>query len=296
MSTRESLIDLLKILLKWRSLIIIVTVLAIVGSVVISLLMPNQFKSQASFKPYNLVKFDRIFMFSKSMEKPISFFGDKSDIARMLSLANSQQMTDHIINEFNLAVHYRIDTSSRDWRYKAQRKFQGNYKALRTERENLQLTVFDTDPQLAASIANYIMYKIDQSNITLIQDHNKDVLKTVSTQLDNMQSDLIKTTDSLANIRDTGSVYYKLLSKQQEILVDEMSELKSLKDQYEAASSHKFSSIFIIQEAQPAIKKSKPVRWIIVVASTLAAFFISMLGSIFIEKYKELRHELNNAA
>lgn len=296
MSTRESLIDLLKILIKWKSLIIIITVLAIVGSVVISLLMPNQFKSQASFKPYNLVKFDRIFMFSKTMDKPISFFGDKSDIARMLSLANSQQMADHIINEFNLAEHYRIDTTSRDWRYKAQRKFKGNYKALRTERENLELTVYDTDPKLASSIANYIMYRIDLSNITLIQDHNTGVLKTVSAQLTDMQEELINTTDSLANIRDTGSVYYKVLSKQQTILIDEVSEMKSLKDQYEAASAHKFSSIFIIGEAQPAIKKSKPVRWIIVVASTLAAFFISMLGSIFIEKYKELRHELNNAA
>jgi len=295
MSTRESLIDLLKILLKWKGLILIITVLAIVGSVVISLLMPNQFKSQASFKPYNLVKFDRIFMFSKSMEKPISFFGDKSDIARMLSLANSQQMTDHIINEFKLADHYRIDTSSKDWRYKAQRKFKGNYKALRTERENLKITIYDTDPQLAADIANYIMFKIDESNVTLIHDHNNDVLSTVSVQLKDMQSELITTTDSLANIRDTGSVYYKLLSKQQDILVDDVSELKSLKDQYEAASTHKFSSIFIIEKGQPAIKKSKPVRWIIVVASTLAAFFISMLGSIFIEKYKELRHELNNA-
>lgn len=52
------------------------------------------------------------------------------------------------------------------------------------------------------------------------------------------------------------------------------------------------SQKYVVEEAQPAEKKSYPVRWLIVVASTLSAFAFSIILAILLDLFKSLRKRL----
>jgi uncharacterized protein involved in exopolysaccharide biosynthesis len=48
----------------------------------------------------------------------------------------------------------------------------------------------------------------------------------------------------------------------------------------------RISSIYIVQEAYPATKKSKPVRWLIVASSVLITFTLSVIFITLLELYR----------
>lgn len=55
------------------------------------------------------------------------------------------------------------------------------------------------------------------------------------------------------------------------------------------------SYIYIINEAFPAEKKSKPVRWLIVVMSTIATFVFSILMVAFMDFFKKFKERVNSS-
>jgi len=46
---------------------------------------------------------------------------------------------------------------------------------------------------------------------------------------------------------------------------------------------------YIIEAAEPALTKAKPVRWMIVALTGLGAFVFSILMAIFLEKFKTVK-------
>lgn len=293
MSTNSNLLDLIKTLLKWRKLIIIVTGLAAVISVVVALLLPNYYKSTTIFYPQNLSAFDRGYLFgNESKERVQSLFGDKQDVNRVLSIANSAELIGEIIREFNLADHYGIDTSSSQWRFKVQREFNDNFKVIKSDLDNIELSIWDTDPQLAADIANYFVYRINQLYSGLLQERNEKNENTVTRQLASLEIELKQVTDSLEAMQDTSSVDYRVLRSMQANLLEDYNNWKTLSTQYKAAANYDLNSLFIIEKAYAAEKKDRPVRWIIVVSAVLAAFFLSILAAIIFERYQAIKEEL----
>jgi len=91
----KNLIDLVKILWQWRWKILSLVVLATIVSIVISLLLPNYFKSTAIFyaasqdlaKPQPIGESDRT----------INYFGNDNDIDRLLTVAHSHTLKTFLI-------------------------------------------------------------------------------------------------------------------------------------------------------------------------------------------------------
>ncbi len=63
---------------------------------------------------------------------------------------------------------------------------------------------------------------------------------------------------------------------------------KQKKSDYENFLTNKFT----VEHAVPADKKSYPVRWLIVVMSTMSAFFFSIVLLIAMDKFKEIRQKV----
>ena len=60
-----------------------------------------------------------------------------------------------------------------------------------------------------------------------------------------------------------------------------------MKTSYEQAESNANSSLthkFLVEKAYPADRKSYPIRWLIVVMSTLCTILLASIGYLFIEK------------
>ena len=63
---------------------------------------------------------------------------------------------------------------------------------------------------------------------------------------------------------------------------------KELLKQYQSALSLDVMSLHVVEEAEVPIIKSRPRRSLLVMASTMAAFFFLVIGVLFIESYKDV--------
>lgn len=293
MSTNKNLIDLIRVMKKWWKLILLVTSLAAAISIVVALMLPNYYKSTTIFYPQNLNAFDRGYLFgNESKERVQSLFGDKQDVNRVLSIATSSELIGEVIRTFNLAAHYDIDTTARLWEYKVRKEFDNNFKVIKTDLDNIELSVWDQDPELAAEIANYFVKRINEIYAGLLQKRNVKNEAIVSEQVQKLEQQLAAINDSLRAISDTSTAEYRMLRSMQANMLEDYNNWKTLNIQYEAAANYDLNSLFIIENAYAAEKKDRPVRWIIVVSTVLAAFFLSLLTAILIEQYKSIREEL----
>lgn len=89
------------------------------------------------------------------------------------------------------------------------------------------------------------------------------------------------------NIEEKGGEFILL----QNLLEKEAEKYADLKELYEIAYmdyDRKYTYTNSITEPYPSDKKSYPVRWLIVVISALAAFFVAFIAILIIENYKKM--------
>jgi capsular polysaccharide biosynthesis protein len=293
MSKNKNLVGFLKVVLKWRKFILIVTVIAMVGSIIIALLQPDYYKSTAIFYPKNLGSFDRSYLFGNGERDKIQpIFGGKQDVNRVLSIANSTELINEVINKFDIADHYNYDTTKPNWRYRVYKEFDKNYKTLKSDLDDIELSVWDQDPELASEIANYFVYKINLIYSSILMDRNKNNAKSIEDRVIEFEKELEFVTDSLLKMNDPENPKYKALLQVQENLIEEYNNWQTLSNQYKAASDYEYKALYIVEQAHPAEKKDRPVRWIIVLSATLITFFLTLLAALLFEKYKEIREDL----
>ncbi|MBK6732256.1 MAG: hypothetical protein IPG60_15325 [Bacteroidetes bacterium] len=296
---RNDLIELIRIALKWKRPIIITTIIAALGSAAFSwFFMPNYYKSSVNFYPANPVMTDRQVLYSNSLgEIEIDYFGGSSDVDRILTLANGTPTIDYIINKYHLMEHYGYDSTNTMSRYKTKKKFLKNYKAVETEFGAIEITVWDSDKNLASDMANHIALTVDNHNRDMLLRDKFIVIETFKDIISDKQNALDQLTDSLEIMLSSSANTEKM--KQMEFNVDaamkNLAENRKLMEQYVTSTSSKFSTIHITEEAYPAIRKDKPVRSLIVVACTVGAFIFMLLLAVITENYRKIKHRLTDA-
>ncbi|MBK7107677.1 MAG: hypothetical protein IPH61_00610 [Bacteroidetes bacterium] len=296
---RNDLIELIRIALKWKRPIIITTIIAALGSAAFSwFFMPNYYKSSVNFYPANPVMTDRQVLYSNSLgEVEIDYFGGSSDVDRILTLANGTPTIDYIINKYHLMEHYGYDSTNTMSRYKTKKKFLKNYKAVETEFGAIEITVWDSDKNLASDMANHIALTVDNHNRDMLLRDKFIVIETFKDIISDKQNALDQLTDSLEIMLSSSANTEKM--KQMEFNVDaamkNLAENRKLMEQYVTSTSSKFSTIHITEEAYPAIRKDKPVRSLIVVACTVGAFIFMLLLAVITENYRKIKHRLTDA-
>ena len=302
---RFNLIELVKIWLRWKKHIFIVCSIAVIGSAIVSLIMPEYFKSTAIFYPYNPKLSDPRTLYVKDINYNI--FGKSDDIDRIISIANSSLIHRDMIKEFDLINHYKIDTGKLAMTY-ALEEFRGNFDFVKNDEGALEITIYDIDQDLAAEMVKIMTGKINYINIETIKKNNEKLLGVYSQHTQSKLNEIKMLNDSLSYLRDKYKLYVPLSKVNLNSLnattskgVDEISTLEAqltyLNEEYLAAKEsytqtkstlENFKqSLFIVEEAVPAQKKSKPVRWLIVVSTLLIAFFLSSLYAVIIDFYRK---------
>ena len=283
------MIELLEIIWKKKWTIVVFCGLAIITSVIVSSpkIMPPYFRSASEFYPSNPSASDRSVIFNtQAGEIPIEYFGSSSDVDRILAIAKSSELAGYIIQKFNLVDHYGIDTSKvKQYNYAVYQEFLGNYKAIKTDLSAIEVSVLDQDPNLAANMTNAIVQWIDNRGKQIIKANKQkafDILKDEVTKKDNEIKNLSAQKSTLSGLE------LDILIQKVNAKVKELTHLNTLKDQYSATLKDDFSTIYLIEQAWPSERKAKPVRWMIVIGTALAAFIFILLLLILIEQFKKL--------
>lgn len=319
MNKTYNLVEVVKVILKWKTPIAVFVGVSAIAAVVVSLLLPNYYESSSIFYPTNPSITDRQNLFGKeSSGDNQGFFGTKNDAQRMMSLAQSASVVGYLIEKFNLIEHYDIEQDDPKRYFKVKKEFDSNYKVVKTELGGVMISFLDTDNQLASDLVNTAVSKINEQNNKIISDNKSTILNIFREKVAQKRKELDHLNDTLANLaitynisesfNDNGEVSmvkgkdakvvetYKVLRKRQDKSIENLNELITLEDQYDASARETVSSLYIVDIAYPAVKKVKPVRWLICVSTVLGAFFFSVIAVLLIDRIQILKAELENAA
>lgn len=251
-------------------------------------------------------------------------FGEEEDAEQMIQILNSNEIRSRICEKYNLMKHYGINPNDKLKNTQLYDIYADNISFKLTEYMSVKIDVLDNDPKLAAEIANDIANLLDSVKIKIQHERALEALKIVERAYQNKKEDLETLNDSLKIINDHGIYDYesqsdrtvqqyniaiakgdqraiKLLEEKLQIIAKYGSEyvlirdniilqgkvLSILKTKLEEAkvnANQVLSQKFIVSKAFPAEKKTYPVRWLIVLLSTLSTLFITLIIIIIFGK------------
>ncbi|MCU0327604.1 MAG: Wzz/FepE/Etk N-terminal domain-containing protein [Chitinophagales bacterium] len=270
-------IDLYYLVVQFKKTWLIVTIITIVISSIVSLILPEYYLSQAVVYPNNLTLWDKSTIFGKeNNQQDFSYFGNKYDANRLLSFATSEETLDYLINKYDLANHYNYSPNTRYLRTKVKKELKENYSAFKNERDAIELAIYDTDRELAATMLNDIVDRIDKMSI-------EPVIQSKITTINQLERELNLQEMSLDSLKITKKSGIQIQALEQNI-----QELTQIVAQYRTSNISNISSLTILQKAMPAEKKSKPIRWLIVTLSILGVWAILLIGLLIIHQYRYL--------
>jgi len=327
MSQSDTLLDIIAVLWRWRKKILAITILAAIGSILISLMLPNYYQATTTF-----------YAASEDMGKPtpigeidrnIRYYGTDTDVDRLLTIANSSDLKSQLINEFDLYKHYEIDPSSKEADHKINLKLSKLYNVTKTKLDAIELSVEDIDPTLAASMANAARDKINNSSQKTLKDGQAKLIEAFEKKISQNENQLRTLGDSLTQLKKRFNVFD--LETQTQVLLEQLSLAKSkgqtrianslekqienynngystvaaISAEHEASSTQlgldkekyrqlkssydaPFTAIHVIEQASIPIVKSRPKRSIYVIGATLFAFLLSTLGALIIDTSKKV--------
>ena len=271
------LIDLVRIWTHYKKQIFYFTILCAITSIVVALILPEYFKSRTILYPISMTMADRNIIFGQQQgQAEFSYFGNKYDASRILQVANSSEVIDYIINKYNLKTHYKYAKDEKYLYTKVKEEFLDNYHALKNDKDAIEITLIDTDKEKCAEMVNDIALKIDEIATKPVTEGKTKIIKMLESELKNKNTELTAGTTTV----------------NKENLISEIKQLSEALTQYKVSNNDKFSSITILEKAAPAEKKSKPIRWLIVVLSVIGGFFFALLSSVVVNQVNFIRKSL----
>lgn len=283
--------DIIRFMFKHKWPIIIVTLIAAIASVIVSTTIVSKFKSSVILYPKTQVSVSHALTSSKLIDPDdhILNFGDEEETEQLIQTLYSEDIRLAVIDKFDLLHHYDIDTEGEFSMTKLHTQYSENIRFKKTEYQAVQIEVMDTDPQMAANIANEIASLLDQTLNKMQNEVAVEILKVVQREYNQLLSDIEQIESSLKALgnKKTEPKYISL----NEQLINENGRLSDLKSKLVEARVNANQDLprkFLVAKAYPAEKKAYPVRWLICVVSTISAFVFAVLMMLFIERYKDL--------
>lgn len=316
-------LDLLGFLWKNRKSILIIGFIAAVVSSFVALVIEEKFESTVTLYPSKTssVSFGEI----NNEDQTVSKFGEEEEAEQMLQILESAKIREEIITKFDLLNHYEIDTTGKYIFTELNDTYADNISFTRNKNGAVLITVLDKSPDTAALIANEIADLFDRTKNAMIHaraitDFNikKEKLKKLESEMQSLRDTMsvlsslgVVTADAYQGLTDamlkagdlkTKNEYKQKLAMTEkfgsllkafqietEFLSERIATLKSSYEQAETDANSFPSHKFTVEEASPAEKKSYPVRWLIVVISSLSSVLFTCIILLFNEKIKELK-------
>ena len=298
-------LSLVRLIIKWRWHILIITLVAAICGAIFSssTFIKPLYKSEAIVYPANT--------------SPLS---EESRTEQMLQLLGSQAIVDSIIEKYDLWSEYDIKPGTPASKAYMMLEYRNMIKISKTEYEAVSIVAHDHDPETACAIVNDILYYYDMLVHRLHHEKSAEVIVMYERQLNTQQQliDSLKTLytelSSQYGITDIGAQSRELtrsllngsskgndLKENLETHASELIELQTsltgavssyMSIKYELDKELRFYNgkmtySYVVTEPYPADKKSYPVRWVIVAITGIAACLLTILVLFVYENRKK---------
>ncbi len=206
MENRDNLIEVIRVLYRWRKVIRNACLAALVVSVGISLLLDNYYEAKTVFYPTSprLANPELLFGYTGQVT---DYFGSDRDLDRLMEIARSREVEDFLIERFRLYEHYDIDSTAKGGEHKLRKRLRKHYRVQKNKNDAIELTVEDKDPQLAAEMANAACKKIDDIGQRLTKESQRRLLAAFENNMKRKQAELDRIADSLRRVQEFYGIY-----------------------------------------------------------------------------------------
>lgn len=206
MNNRDNLLGVLGTIYRWRKALRNACLLALVGSIGIALWLDNYYKATTIFYPSNqdLSKPEQIF---GTMTKVTEYFGTDKDVDRLLEIAASNELVDYMVSRFGLFKHYDLDSTGHEARHWVRLEFRSLYVVQKNRNDAIELTIEDTDPQLASDMANAAREKVDEIAQRLTKNNQARLLTSFDSNIKRKTTELARLSDSMSIIQARYNIY-----------------------------------------------------------------------------------------
>jgi len=310
-------VDLILYLWNRRLPLILITGLAALVSIIVSLTIEEKFKSEVIIFPAAASSISHDLLATNIAKKEIMKLGEDEEVEQLLQVLNSDEIRSRIIAKYDLMNHYEIDTADKYPLTRLNEEFDENISFLPTKFMSVQIQVLDKDPELAASMANEISNLVDTIMNNMQKERAQKALALVEHEYFAFKNNIITLQDSLKIISAHGVVDYEsqaevtnqayaqailngnasaanklqkkldVLAKyggaymaiayQLEFETEQLSKLKAKYGEAQLDATQNLPNKFVVNSATVAEKKSYPIRWLIVFVSTFSAFIMTVL-------------------
>lgn len=318
--------SLVKFIWKWRKWLLTLCVATIVVSAICSLFIKPKYKSTAIIYGPRTNSVAKILLNEENYNErlDIKAYAIEEETEQMMQLLNARAIKDSLIQRFNLADHYDINTKSKGWYSKIIKLMNGEISVKRTDYGAIAISVTDNDPQMAYDMTNTMLALLD--TIKNHTEHERAVAayNALCRQLDSITKEVERVDDSIkvcmANgvfdvevqservmqqyaiaVAQGNNAAIERLSKEQEKLAIWGPRLDALQNsqynfiKYQALCKQKMLDArldmensmpvkFVVEHPIVADKKCYPKRSLIVMISTLSVLILSIIVLLMIEK------------
>ena len=270
-----------------------------------------------------------LFVDDPTGKKDVLQFGEEEDAEQMMQILYSDEILAKLNAKYNLMRHYEIESDDEYKFTNLAQEYEDNVNFKRTEYQSIRIDVLDKSPDTAAMIANDIAAYIDSVKRRIQKQRAIDATEILKFEYDRLLSRIETMEDSLLFYRKKGVLEFEVqvekYSEQLGIAINagrqdaerllqskldtlakygadqvalteqillERERLVELLESYEEArvdAERHLPSTFIVNRAYPAEKKSYPVRWLIVVTTTLSALLFAVIILVFLEDLNKKR-------
>jgi tyrosine-protein kinase Etk/Wzc len=199
MNQDYSLFGIVSILFKWKFKIMYATITIMIVASLVSLFLSNYYKAGTVFYAASPELADPLPIGGLSTDK--SIYGSDKDLDRLFSIAKSSQITEFLIDEFNLYDHYKIDSTSRNASLKVKKKLSKLMNTVKTKHGAIELSVEDKDPEFAAQMANATRDKINQQAQNVIKISQFKTINSYEKSIENKENQSRILADSLSKLK-----------------------------------------------------------------------------------------------
>lgn len=299
-----------------RMPLLIITIAALVISVVVSVLITPRYKSSVILYPGTLASISRSLLAPAEVRGDIMRFGQESEAERLLQVLHSNTIRTYIIDKYDLINHYGIKEGSRFPYTELNNQFNNNVRFRKTRYMAIEIEVLDKDPSIAAAIANDIASHVDSVMNKILRERTYNAYKIIEEEYFRVEQEVKMIQDSLRKIRQIGVIdyesqaevlndaYAKAIMNRDTIsinlfsdklrtlsiyggtylnlretllhLTERLDEIKSACNEARIDAENTISYTFIVENAVEAEKKAYPVRSLIVAVSTISAFLLAL--------------------
>ncbi len=223
METNTTLVEIVKLIIKNKKKIIISTLAVTLVTTVVMLFVPNYYRATTIFYAASpdLAMPDPAGL---NVEKK-KLYGDKTDIDRILTVANSSIIFDSLIHKFSLYKHYKIDSTSKNAKFKINKRVAKLYTIKKNERDAIELSVEDKDKLMAKNMSNFAREKINEEIEKLIKHSHKQQIEKYKQKTKSNSEKIQVLLDTIGALKNNYAIYD--IKTQGEALSQQLTKSKS---------------------------------------------------------------------